>query len=246
MITLQSTPKQIRQELDEDEKRANYWFIRQHHGERGFHKWRMDQCKRLYNQPELKELFSDPVEYKSPNGNRWLAYEHTSRDGEGGIFTFTYTVCYFETYESVGAYVRMDSESYEGDKMIPGCVFYTPHFFQRFAERLGIEYRSRAMMLRFLQLAHHHLIMDKKTNRDGFKDTEIVMRYPASYAFGTRRIVDGYQMVTVRTFLPVTMMTPTKKKELEEYGAFSDEYIGFFARERMKTASKEIHLPIYK
>ena len=246
MITLQSTPKQIRQELDEDEKKALYWFIKQKHGEKCYNNWRIEQCKRLYNQPEKKELFSEPVEYNSKNGNRWLVYEHTSRDGEGGLFTFTYSVCYFETYESVGAYVRMDAESGEDGKMIPGCIFYTPHFFQRFAERIGIEYRSRKMMLRFLQLAHHHLVMDKKKKRDGFKDIEIVMRYPASYAFGTRRIVDDYQMVTVRTFLLVTMMTPTRKKELEEYGIFSDKYMDYFAKERLKALSTEIHIPVYK
>ena len=80
MITLQTLPAQIRRELDEDEKRANYWFVKQHHGERSYDRWRTEQCQRLLNSFE-KELYSDPVEYISPNGNRWLAYEHTTRDG---------------------------------------------------------------------------------------------------------------------------------------------------------------------
>ncbi|MBQ2003275.1 MAG: hypothetical protein II240_08280 [Bacteroidaceae bacterium] len=79
MITLKSTPAQIRKELDEDEKRANWWFIKSHHGENGYHKWRTEQCRKLWGSNK-KEMFSEPVEYISPNGNRWLAYEHTSRD----------------------------------------------------------------------------------------------------------------------------------------------------------------------
>lgn len=242
MITLNSTPAQIRKELDDDEKRANYWFIKKHHGENGYNKWRTDQCRKLWESTE-KELFSEPVEYKSPNGNRWLAYEHTSRDGHGGCYTFCYCVMYYETIGSVGAYVRMDSEDTETCEMMPGCIHFTSHFFQRFAERLGLEYRSRAMMLRFLQLAHHHLIKDKPA-REGYKDREIVMRYPASYAFGTIRDVDGYKMITVRTFLPVTMLTPNKKRELQEYGEFSDQAIEFLERDRLKKMSKEIHVPI--
>ena len=244
MITLQSTPAQIRKELDQDEKRANYWFIKQHHGEKGYNQWRMEQCRKLWNSTE-KELFSEPVEYNSPNGNRWLAYEHTSRDGQGGCYTFNYCVMYYETVGSVGAYVRMDAEDRTLGKTIPGCIHFTPHFFQRFAERLGLEYRSRAMMLRFIQLAHHHILKDKPT-RDGYKNKEIVMRYPASYAFGTMRDVDGYRMVTVRTFMPTTMMTPKKKRELQEYGEFSDNAIELLEREHLNSISKEIHIPMLK
>lgn len=240
MITLKSTPAQIRKELDEDEKRANWWFIKSHHGEKGYHKWRTEQCRKLW-ESNKKELFSEPVEYHSTNGNRWLAYEHTSRDGHGGIFTFCYCVMYYETMGSVGAFTRMDSEDRKTGIPMPGCIHFTSHFFQRFAERMQLEYRSRAMMLRFIQLAHHHLIKEKPT-RDGFKDKEIVMRYPASYAFGSMRDVDGYRMVTVRTFLPVTMLTPTKKRELQEYGEFSDKVMNFVEREYLKENSKDIHL----
>lgn len=241
MITLQTLPTQIRRELDEDEKRANYWFVKQHHGERSYDRWRTEQCQRLLNSFE-KELFSDPVEYISPNGNRWLAYEHTTRDGEGGCYTFCYCVMYYETIGSVGAYCRMELEDPDTKEMLPGCIHYTPHFFQRFAERLGLEFRSRTMMLRFLQLAHHHLIKEKN-KREGYKDREIVMRFPGSYAFGSMRNVEGYNMVTVRTFLPTTMLTPTRKKELQEYGEFCDNVKDFIERERLRETSTEIHIP---
>ena len=245
MITLQSTPKEIQRELDADEVRARYWMMKHHHGEKGFNRWRNEECKRLWLSND-KEHFSEPVEYKSPNGNRWLVYEHISRDGKGGCFSFTYCVCYFETIGSVGAYVRVDCEDTEHPGMtIPGCIYYTSHFFQRFAERLGLEFRSRTMMLRFLQLAHHHLILEKPP-RPGYKDREIVMKYPASYAFGTYRDVDGYRMTTIRTFLPVTMMTPAKRKELQEYGDLSDKVMDYIARERLRETSRTEYLPIYK
>lgn len=93
------------------------------------------------------------------------------------------------------------------------------------------------MMLRFLQLAHHHLILEKPP-RPGYKDREIVMKYPASYAFGTYRDMDGYRMTTIRTFLPVTMLSPTKRKELQEYGDLSDKVMDYVARARLNETSK--------
>lgn len=240
MITLNSTPAQICKELEEDEKRANYWFIKQHHGEKGYTKWRTEQCRKLWYSTD-RELFSDPVEYHSPNGNRWLSYEHTSKDGEGGCYTFNYCVMYYETIGSIGAYCCTNIEDQVTEEELPGCIHYTSHFFQRFAERMGLEYRSRNMMLRFLQLAHNHIIREMPT-REGYKDKEIVMRYPASYAFGTQRIVDGYQIITVRTFMPVTMLTPAKKRELQKYGEFSDNARGFIERERLKQKSKCVQL----
>lgn len=236
MLTVTSHPAQIRRELDEDERRAQYWFTKQHHGEKGLERWRREQCRRLWLSTEW-EWFSEPVEYKSPNGNRWLAYEHVQRDGEGGVFSFTYCVCYFETLGSVGAIVRCDTQDPRTQERMAGCIIFTPHFFQRFAERLGLEFRSRGMMLRFLQLAHHHVIMEREP-RPGFKDVEIVMKYPASYAMGSRRDVDGYRVVTVRTFLPVTMMTPAKRRELEKFGELNDKVTGELALQRMNEMTR--------
>ena len=60
------------------------------------------------------------------------------------------------------------------------------------------------------------------------------------------RDVDGYRMVTVRTFMPTTMMTPKKKRELQEYGEFSDNAIELLEREHLNSISKEIHIPMLK
>jgi hypothetical protein len=40
------------------------------------------------------------------------------------------------------------------------------------------------------------------------------------------------------------MLTPSKKRELQEYGEFSDQAIEFLERDRLNKMSKEIHVPI--
>lgn len=238
MLTQNSSPEQVKLELNADEKRACYWFIKQHGGEKGYNRFRTRFAMRLISSGK-NEMVSDAVEYTSPHGNKWLTYEHAVKGGYIDAFTHMYCVCYFETASSYGAFVRTNGEHTVAGYS-DGCILFTPHFFSRFAERMGIEKKSRAMLLRFLQLQHHPIFL-RKPARDGFTDEEVVIRYPGSYAFGSRRTVNGYEFITIRTFIPATQLSPQRKKQLIEFGEFVDEYGKVHEKITLeKNASKQI------
>lgn len=234
MLTLTSKIEDIRRELDEDEPRAAYWFIKAHHGEKQYERWRFQKGFDLLKTTD-REWTSEPVEYLSRNGNRWMSYEHISKDGEGGVYTFLYSICWFETIGSVGCWVR--SETLDGQQ---GCIHFTTHFFLRFAQRLRLDPNidRRQMLLRFMAIQHHPLLLQLPP-REGYKDTEFAIRYPGSWAFGSMKEHKGYRMITVRTYLTHPELNPARKKQLEKFRKLADDYAHELELASMKEKSKE-------
>lgn len=239
MLNANSLPEQVHREYHEDVVKAEYWFKKAHHGEKAYYKWKIQMAQQLGRDLYRREIYSDPVEYLSKNGNHWLSYEHISKDGEGGCFTIPYSIMYYETVASVGAYVEV---GYDDDgKRRTGYIHFTPHFFLRFAERLEIPNTRKELMLRFMRIVHVYLMLEKPP-RPGYKDAEFALRYPDSYAFGSYRDFKDFRLVTVRTFYTEASLPPSKKKWLSEYAKLHDMSIQDIQIDMFNRNSKRIEI----
>lgn len=221
MITINSKPKDIRREIAEDEEKAKYWFVKTHHGQSAFEKWCMSRQRWMEVCGDI-EFFSDPVEYVSKNGNHWMVFLYIVRTRTGFVHTLR-TVAYYTTAISIGAWVSVFSRSADG-KREDGCIFYTPHFFQRFSSRLGISVHSRDLLIRFMHIVPFHGIYETARQRSFSKERDVVMPLPASYAEGTYRMCGDYYFCTIRSFEPVTALSPRQRQELEQYSRHHHEH----------------------
>ena len=77
MINLKSSNKQILDELNREQHKATYWMIKKFGGEISYEKMR---DKLLAAATSLKkDVFTEGVEYNSPNGNRgWRGFVYAS------------------------------------------------------------------------------------------------------------------------------------------------------------------------
>lgn len=236
MLNSQSTIDEIREALETEKKKSNYWFIKQHHGEKQYAKWRNRFCSDLYRSSigpiygmldgsylissGKPYIISDPVFYEAPSGNHWMSYERATRDAHNGAYSFTYSVAYFETAKYIGMFTPMEDE----DGM-NGCMYYTPHFFMRFVTRLGLRNQDmKDVMRKFISMRHTEIILRLGKKR-GHNEEQIAIKYPGSFGLGSYTEKDGYFMVTVRTFLPEKDMTPQRLHHLKRLGMVTDEEI---------------------
>lgn len=93
----------------------------------------------------------------SPNKNRWLlTWEAHSRKNTGDNILFA-MVCFIHTDK--GRIAVMPSVQ---DPLNPFFFIFLPHFFQRFAERKGIELTGEDLMRRFFQYNANFSIEPRK------------------------------------------------------------------------------------
>lgn len=219
MLNSASTYKEVKAVFEAEQQKARYWFVKQHHGEDAYTKWRTRLCAQLYNplRPYEPHVISDPVFYNPPSGNRWMIYERAFRDGKGGAFSNGYSVCFFETVESIGAYIPVQSS-----KGKPGCMYYTPHFFRRLRERLELSNDDNIdLMMKFVSLHHSECIQRLKDTPK--RQNQIALYYPGSFGFGTYLSYKDFEMITVRTFLPRTMLSPQRLAHLKAAGMITED-----------------------
>lgn len=210
MITTTSPSDQILAEMRDEHKRATYWMRKHFGGDKKYEKMRDELLAKAVRERESQA--SEPVEYKSPRGNRWIAFEyaiyykdvHTS-------YTMPYAFCYYETYASVGAFIPGFLSDSTTPSEIASCFIYTDHFFLRFCDRLGVQMRSAAMIKSFIQCVPQQMV----TIMDEYGDNglrKIYVRIPGSIGRGFVRR-DNEHVYEIRTYLTDKQMNNKQLRE---------------------------------
>lgn len=189
MINLQSSNKQILDELFAEQNKALYWLIKKNGGQKSYEKMR-DRIL-LEAMSLKKDVFTEGVEYISPNGNRWMVFECASYYPDArAANTHTYAFCFYKTLGGMGVFVPVrisDSEQ-------KAVLIFTSHFFKRMEERLGIQYDSPKMLFRF------HLNIAKMILQYNKEDNNIQIRMPDAIGLGVMKKGEGF-IFEVRTIL---------------------------------------------
>ena len=191
MINLKSSNRQILDELVRGQNKAMYWFVKKNGGEKSCRKMR---DKILAASVSLKkDIFSEGIEYRSPDGNRWIVYECARYYPEAKASNVnTYAFCYYKTVNYVGAFVPVRISG----SGIQSALIFTSHFFQRFEERLGLQYDTPQTLLRFHQNVTSMVLQYEKKGHD------IIVRMPDAIGLGVKREGEGEGLVfEVRTIL---------------------------------------------
>lgn len=209
MINFNTPPKEIVRELSDEERKALFWLKKYYHGEKGYEKMRDGLLSECYH--TKKTAISDVVEYISPHGNRWMAFEccqyyKAARQAN----TVPMAFCYYETYGSVGAYL-LGRSSYDTTGQNNVVLHFTNHFFLRFCQRLGIEMRSRWMVQRFVEVIPGFLIGSNGLDDKGRRKFDV--RLPASIGRGI--MIEDAPIVEIRTYLTDKELNNKQLKETE-------------------------------
>lgn len=185
-------------ELKDDYRRADYWIQKQVGGEKKMRELQAKLLKEYYKTG--KTQVSEPIEYISPNGNRWLLFVRTQKIGTY-ITPLPMGFCYYETYGSIGAYLLTGSKSaVEKD----GVVIFPSHFFQRLDEKLGLGVRSREVVMRFVEMIDN-MIIQYKGDSDKRRD-EVEVSFFDSVWRGRFRDGDRH-FVELNTFIPYKQLS---------------------------------------
>lgn len=210
MISLSTPPEEILKELFAEEQKAVFWLKKYYHGDKGYEKMRDGLIVKCLKTE--KTAISDVVEYISPNGNRWMAFECCQYYKKAEqVNTVPMAFCYYETYGSVGAYlVGKSCFDFKGSQQ---CVLhFTNHFFLRFCQRLGVEMRSRWMVQRFVEVIPGFLIGYNGKDEQGRNRFDV--RLPASIGRGI--MIPDAPIVEIRTYLTDKELNGKQLRETEK------------------------------
>lgn len=215
MITLDTHPREIVRMLDEEGDRATWWMRKQMGGDNAVRLQMSDMQDRIIETGDDRR-FSDPYYYTSREGNRWIAYLYAYKD-EVYVHCIQQAYPYRFTEGSIECYAPHTFHTDEGAEM-RGYIHYTSHFFRRLAERLTLDAEDiEGIMQRFIRLTYSsNNYMAEFKPRTGYRDAEVAVSYPGSYALGTFRDYDGIRAVTMRTFIPAAMIAPRRLKQIRK------------------------------
>lgn len=218
MLTIKTPTDQILQELKEEEPKAKYWLKKQFHGERGYEAMRNELCDRAVR--EHKNQRSEVFDYISPKGNRWMIFESARyvRDIHYAYPTLI-AFCYYETYGSVGAFLRGHSQY--GENFAESATIFTDHFFLRFCQRLGIEMRSRWMVQKFMEIIPG-IIFHSTGQTDEYGRYKVDCRFPGSIGRGIIRN-DG-PLIEICTYLTDAELNGKQKRETKDFRLKADKH----------------------
>lgn len=204
MINLSTPNKEMLAELKDNYRRADYWVKKKVGGEKKLQELYLQLLQEYYRTG--KTQVSEPIEYISPNGNRWLLFVRTCKVGNR-VMPLTTGFCYYETYGSIGAYMLMGSKSIaEKD----GVVIFPSHFFQRLDEKLGLGVRSREVVKRFVEMIDN-MVIQYKGDSDKRRD-EVEVSFFDSVWRGRLRNGDRH-FVELNTFIPHKQLGSKKQFE---------------------------------
>lgn len=206
MINLSTPSQELLKELLSDYTKADYWLTKKLGGIKKQKELGDELCYECLQ--EKKELaVSEPIEYISPNGNRWLMYVSARRCNDH-FYVTPLGFCYYETYGSIGAFVPTQC----GSEDTNACLIFTSHFFLRMCSRLGVKARSRAMVKRFVEYMAGMVVSYRGEGVHGKHEVDV--RLPASIGRGRMRD-DCDKVIEINTFLKDTELTKKQRKETE-------------------------------
>lgn len=223
MLTYNSTFGEIRKVFAEEEPKALYWIKKRYQGDKGFER-ECDRLARICYNTYKQRLSGEITRYQSKE-NEWLSWIRVQRNSKGEAYAMPMCVVYFETAKYMG--VISNTFSTDGITGISryGFTIYTPHFFQRIHERLGVDMTNRREVARnFID------IMGMSPTRyadDNLK--EFVKRLPGSWARGDSYTEGDSFVDTVRTYYTDKTLTSVQRKDLQSFGKFIDEMKGLDA-----------------
>lgn len=215
MINLSTPSDQLLEEIEQDLKKLMWWLNKQKGNSVRSHK-RIEMARKYRRRwADLRHRFiGETLEYKSANGNRWFAYDVVMKPaGADDIIVGTDKFIYWETLNSIGAFLPqwwMDGKTQISH---PACLIFTSHFFERFSERAKIPYRSREMVMAFVDELNFKPYKED-TDKDGQPILVFRMNH-TGFAYAVRR-KDNPLVIEVRTYLDESNMTPTKLNHYNE------------------------------
>lgn len=215
MINLSTPSDKLLAEIEQDLKKLMWWLNKQKGDSVRSHK-RIEMARKYRRRwAELHHRFiGETLEYKSANGNRWFAYDVIMKpDGADDILVGTDKFIYWETLNSIGAFLPqwwMDSKT---QTSYPSCLIFTSHFFERFSERAKIPYRSREMVMAFVSELTYKPYQED-TDKDG-RPILVFRMNRTGFAYAVRR-KDNPFVIEVRTYLDESNMTTSKLEHYKE------------------------------
>lgn len=229
MLNLSSPSDQILKEVTEERERAFYWHNKVH-SKKLVHKQIMASYKRAWDKKHGTYTGFNS-EYVSSSGNKWYTFELISpRPNNPEKFQVQFcTFIYYETAASIGCFLMADDDPKNGGGDI--VYVFTSHFFQRYCERLGIQYGSTEMLTDFV-CDIRSISSSKITDTHGEHE---VIRIPHRGVGMVIARKDNPAVLEVKTFLADDNLNPNKKKELKTLTEYGDSVISKPKREVVET-----------
>lgn len=217
MINLSTPSDDLWRVLLDEHDKAIYWMKKHFGGEKRYEMMRDDLLRRC--ERARKPLASEVVDYTSKAGNRWVCFEQATYYPESnGAFCLPLAFCYYETIGSIGVFSIGYLRVYGEDK--PDAIFiYTPHFFQRFAERMNIQGKSRELLMRFVELSPSFMTSPITTDEDGRMKLDI--RIPGGVCRGIMR-KDKKNIFEIRTLLNDAQLSNKQLRETKDIREIGD------------------------
>lgn len=211
MVNLSTPSQELIAQIWAEADKAEYW-----HNKRFASKTAREELaekySRIYKTTGKRTFIGECSEYKSPSGNRWYVADKV-RKMPGGFATSIVYFVYYETYGSIGCFAPVWQIYNLKAPAAKGVNIFTSHFFQRYCEREGVEYKSRDMLMHFL-FDYQYLQADPyHDERHG--DYEVWRMRRKGIIKAVRR-KDSPLVVEMRTFLADKNLSPTERKRYQK------------------------------
>lgn len=233
MINLKTSSEELWRVLPEEHDKAIYWMKKHFGGETRYERMRdnlLIRC-RLTRLP----MSSEVVDYNSKEGNRWICFEHATYYPERhGSHCMPYAFCYYETAVSIGVF-SLGFHSVNGRDEVSSVFVYTPHFFQRYCERMGVKGSPRGILMSFMRKSPLITVALLPKDEDGMQ--RVMLRFPGCVCPGIAR-KDHARVFEVRTLLTDEQLSGKQShdtRELREYGEFLRVVRGYTVFNNCKT-----------
>ncbi len=152
----------------------------------------------------------------SPRKNKWILIFFAKNKRRLKKYVDSFLICIRETEH--GKYVyRYDLPTKEGS--LPGVTFYPPHFFSRYALRMGLELTGEELIKRYfktntaMRYNNDHLFLSEEEMKELLNP--VWYTSPDGISLGSVTMVPGMELFICKTFVPWNMC---KKDQLIECG----------------------------
>lgn len=141
--------------------------------------------------------YPDAIEYVSPAGNHWLVNRlyTPGYNKDPNVIAYKSLCMMFGLTEK---YFWIITSYFEGNGYDWTIVVFTPHFIQRFYERVGLECTDRMKLLRNLQELLYNFTLQKLDSKTE-KGQECYGRIPGCMCYGHK---DKNGVIVFRTLIP--------------------------------------------
>ena len=218
MINLNTPSDVMWATLAKEYEKAKYWMIKQFGGEKRYEAMRDDLLRKCaYSQ---RPMLSKPVYYTSSEGNRWICFENAFYYPDSlASNCMPNCFCYFETASSIGVFMVGFNELIHGGDM--NCVLiFTPHFFQRYAERMGVSGDKNELLMKFITSTISFTVSPMEPDENGVERITVRITTDCT-GHGIRR--SGKENVfEVRTILTDAQLSKAQAARTEHVRSLGD------------------------